>query len=62
MPERTTPTRYAVPVILTNIIGALVILTLVAWLLVAEAANPGQRPDQGPARGAIATPTAAFPR
>lgn len=62
MPDRATPTRYAVPVIVANIAGALAILALVCWLLVAEAASPGARPGQGPARDAIPTPTAAYPR
>ncbi len=62
MPNRLTPARYAAPVIVTNILGALLILAMVGWLLVAYANDPGQRPDQGPARGAIPTPTAAYPR
>jgi hypothetical protein len=54
--------RRAIPVIVTNILAALAIFAMVAWLLIAEADSPGPRPDQGPARGAIPTPTAAYPR
>lgn len=54
--------RFAPPVIVANLLGALIIAVLVGWLLLAYAADPGQRPDQGPARGAIPTPTAAYGR
>lgn len=54
--------RYAPPVIVANLLGALIIAVLVVWLLVSFAGDPGQRPDQGPARGAIPTSTAAYPR
>jgi hypothetical protein len=54
--------RRAIPVIAVNILAAAAILAMVGWLLVAEASSAGQRPDQGPARGAISSPTAAYPR
>lgn len=54
--------RRAIPVIVINIVAALAIFTMVGWLLVAYAGDPGPRPDHGPARGAIPTPTAAYPR
>lgn len=54
--------RWAPPAVAANLVGALVIAVLVGWLLVAYAGDPGQHPDQGPARGAISTPTAAYPR
>lgn len=60
--EPRTHDRWAPPVIVANILGAAFILAMVAYLLVAYAGQPGPRPDQGPARGAIATPTAAYPR
>lgn len=58
----TTHDRWAPPVIAVNLLGIAVIAALVVWLLVAFAGDPGQRPDQGPARGAIPTPTAAYGR
>lgn len=60
--EPTTHDRWAPPVIVANLVGALIIAVLVGWLLLAYAGDPGQRPDQGPARGAIPTPTAAYGR
>lgn len=57
-----TPDHLAAPVIVANIFGALLTFALVGWLLVTYAADPGPRPAQGPARGAIPTPTAAYPR
>lgn len=60
--EPKTHDRWAPPVIAVNLVGALAILALVAWLLVAYAGDPTPRPDSVPPHPAIATPTAAYPR